>query len=345
MHRLHTIAIMLATGAIMKATIIRTLFLSLIFFSTASSAAIIKIATLSPDGTALMKKMRFAAKEIAKQTDQRVKIKFYPGGVMGDENAILKKMRINQLQGAAISSGALTRYYKDTSIYGMPFLFNSQEEMMYVRKHMDKLIIKGLKKKGFISFGLAESGFVYFLSNKPIYTIADLRKEKFWVPDNTSARNTVNLFSLKPIPLPFGDVLAGLQTNLINTIASSPIAAIALQWHTQVKYLTDMPVLYSWGTLIISKRAIKKLNKQDQKTVQQIMSRTFKDIDQQNQKDNLSALTALKNQGITFIKPTAKQFLEWKNIAVKGNKKLIEKGYNSKEMYQRVLKHIAEFRK
>jgi len=227
----------------------------------------------------------------------------------------------------------------------MPFLFNSQEEVLYVRKHMDDLIVKGLEKKGFISFGLAESGFVYFLSNHPIHTIGDLRKQKFWVPDNAAARNTIRFFSLNPIPLPFGDVLAGLQTHLINAIAASPIAAIALQWHTQVKYLTDMPILYSWGTLIISKKAMRKLTKKDQAMVKKIMSRTFKEIDQQNQKDNVAALAALKSQNITFVTPDAKQLLEWKQLAIGGNKKLVSEGYNSKEMYQLLQKHITTFRK
>lgn len=329
----------------MKYTFIRLTLLSLLLFGTATHATVIKIATLSPDGTAWMKKMRQAAKEISELTDKRVKIKFYPGGVMGDENAVMRKMRINQLQGAAISSGALTHYFKDSSLYGMPFLFNSQEEVLYVRKHMDKLMIKGLEKKGLISFGIVESGFVYLLSNKPIYSITDLKKEKFWIPDNASARETVKSFSLKPIPLPFGDVLAALQTHLINTIIASPIASIALQWHTQVKYLTDMPVLYSWGTLIISKRTMKKLNKKDNAIVHKVMSKAFKEIDQQNQKDSEAALTALKNQGITFIKPSEKQYAEWKSIALRGNKELVETGSNSKEMYELVQKLIADYQK
>lgn len=329
----------------MKYTFIHLTFLSLLLFGTATHATVIKIATLSPDGTTWMKKMRQAAKEIFELTDKRVKIKFYPGGVMGDESAVMRKMRINQLQGAAVSSGALTRHFKDSSIYGMPFLFNSQEEVLYVRKHIDKLIIKGLEKKGIISFGLAESGFVYLLSNNPIQSIADLKKEKFWIPDNASARETVKSFSLKPIPLPFGDVLAALQTHLINTIISSPIASIALQWHTQVKYLTDMPVLYSWATLIISKRTMEKLNKKDKAIVNKVMSKAFKEIDQQNQKDNEAALLALKNQGIIFIKPNEKQYTEWKNIALRGNKELVENGNNSKKMYDLVQKLIADYKK
>ncbi len=328
----------------MKKSLIQLLFLLLIFNCGVVSAVTIKIATLSPDGTAWMKKMRQAAKDIKAQTDGRVKLKFYPGGVMGDESAILRKIRINQLQGAAVSSGALTRYYKDTSIYGMPFLFNSIDEIAYVRKHMDKLIIKGLEKKGFISFGLADSGFVYLFSNHPIYTIDDLHKSKFWVPDNASSSNTVKAFSLKPIPLPFGDVLSGLQTHLIDTIISSPIAAIALQWHTQVKYMTNMPILYSWGTLVISKRAMKKVKRNDRKLVSKILGKAFDEINQKNYRDSAAALAAIKNQGIEFIKPNTQQYQQWRDIAVKGNQKLIEEGYNSREMYDLMMKYINEYR-
>ena len=329
----------------MKNTFIRITILSLLLASTVTHAAVIKIATLSPDGTAWMKKMRQAAKEISKRTDKRVKIKFYPGGVMGDENAVLRKMRINQLQGAAITSGALTRFYKDTSLYGMPFLFSSQEEVIYVRKQMDNLIIKGLEKKGLISFGLAESGFVYLLSNNPVLSISDLKKEKFWIPDNTAAQNTVKAFDLKPIPLPFGDVLAGLQTHLIDTIASSPIAAIALQWHTQVKYLTDMPTLYGWATLVISKKSLIKLKDNDRAIVHAVMEQAFKEIDVENQADNKAALAALKSQGINFVVPTKEQVNEWKSIAFDGNKNLVKNGYNSKKMFNLVKKHITDFKK
>ena len=321
------------------------LVLLLFVFSISSHAAVIKIATLTPDGTSMMKGMRSAAKEILERTSGRVKFKLYPGGVMGNESATLRKMRINQLQGAIISSGSLDRAYKDTSIYGMPFLFNSHKEVLYVRDKMDDLIIKGLEKGGLISFGIAESGFAYILSNKPVKSSADLRKQKFWIPDNASSRNAVKAFKLQPIPLPFGDVLAGLQTSLVDTIAISPIAAIALQWHTQVKHLTNMPLLYGWGTLVISTKAMKKIKPEDKKIVHEVLSATFKKIDLQNQEDNIAALAALKNQGLQFVQPNAKQLSDWKALAQEGNNKLVNTGYNSKEMYDLINKHISDYQK
>lgn len=329
----------------MKIKPLYLVLLSLFLISTSTHAATIKIATLTPDGTTWMKKMRVAAKEISSRTNKRVKIKFYPGGVMGNENATLRKIRINQLQGAIVSSSSLIKYYKDTSLYGMPFIFNSHNEVLYVRKKMDQLIIQGLKKGGLISFGIAETGFAYILSNTPIKEVSELRKVKFWIPDNSSARNAVKAFKLNPIPLPFSDVLAGLQTNLINTVAVSPIAAIALQWHTQVKYLTEMPILYSWATLIISKRGMKKIKKEDKKIITEVFTKSFREIDLQNQKDNSSALAALKKQGITFIQPDKKQRLVWKSMAQQGNDQLVTKGFNSKKMFDLINKHISDYNK
>lgn len=318
------------------------IFISMLLFTTSSHATVIKIATLSPDGTSWMQKMRLGAREIAERTNNRVEFKYYPGGVMGNDSSILRKMRINQLQGAAVTSGALTSYFKDADIYGMPFLFNSANEISYVRKHMDNLIIEGLEKNGLISFGLAESGFAYILSNTAIKSVKDLRQQKVWIPDTTAARDAVKAFSFQPIPLPISDVLAGLQTKLINTVAAPPIASIALQWHTQVKYLTDMPLLYGWGTLVIAKQTYKKLSHQDQDIVQQVMSRIFKEIDQKNKQDNISALVVLKNQGIHFIKPDQQQHAVWKTLAKKANEQSVKNGMNSEQMYSLVNQLITE---
>ncbi len=320
-------------------------FLSLFIFSNSTQAATLKIATLSPDGTNWMKKMRAAAKEIAQKTENRVKIKYYPGGVMGNESAILRKMRINQLQGAAVTGGALTNFYKDANIYGMPFLFNSQQEVIHVRKYMDELILKGLEKNGLISFGLAEAGFAYIFSNSIIRSVSDLHKYKVWIPDTPAARDAVKAFEVSPTPLPLSDVLAGLQTGLIDTIASPPIASIALQWYTQVKYITEMPILYGYGTMVVSKRAMKKLKKADRKIVTETMRNVFSKINKQNQKDNIEAMAAIKNQGIQFIKPRAEQLAEWKTIAAKANQRLVKNGFNSQKMFKLVNKHIADFRK
>ncbi len=329
----------------MKQIYILMLSMSIALFANTAQAVTFKMATLSPDGSVWMSKLREGAKEIKKRTDGRVKFKFYPGGVMGDSNAVLRKIRIGQLHGGALTGGVMTRFYKDNLIYSLVMKYHSPEEIKYVRQNLDATIQQGIKKGGFTTFGFAESGFAYVMSSKnPIDSIEILRQQKAWVPANDEvALEAVSAFGVTPIPLPLGDVLAGLQTGLIDTIAASPIGALALQWYTQIKYITDLPVLYSYGVLAISNKAFKKAKPNDRKVITEVMTRIFKELDIINKNDNKSALAALKKQGVKFIKPSASQVNEWHMYAKKSQQKMIESGRISQDIVNKADALIKKF--
>ena len=324
---------------------ISALLVSIILQSSVVNAATFKIATLSPEGSAWMKTMRAGAKELAKKTNNRVKIKYYPGGVMGDDMAVMRKIRIRQLQGGAVTLGTVSNYFSDSQVYSLPMLFRSLDEVTYLRRNLDPYILQGLEKNGFVSFGIAEGGFAYIMSLNPIKSIPDLRLSKAWVPSSDElALEAVKAYDVQPIPLPIGDVLTGLQTGLIDTVAAPPIATLALHWHTQVRYLTDMPLLYSSGLLVIDKKAFKKLSKQDQQTMREVMGKVFSDIDQQNRNDNKSAFAAIQSQGIEMIKPEPEQVKEWRSYAEAARLHLIKSGKISSEIVQTVDQHLNDFR-
>ena len=324
---------------------IYALLFSICLQASLANAATFKIATLSPEGSVWMKVMRAGAEELAKKTNNRVKIKYYPGGVMGDDMAVMRKIRIRQLQGGAVTLGTVSSYFSDSQVYSLPMLFHSLDEVSYLRNKLDPYIMQGLEKNGFVSFGIAEGGFAYIMSLKPIKTVPDLRLSKAWVPSSDEhALEAVKAYDVQPIPLPIGDVLTGLQTGLIDTVAAPPIATLALHWHTQVRCLTDMPLLYSSGLLIIDKKAFDKLSKQDQQTMREVMGQVFTDIDKQNRDDNKSAFAAIQAQGIEIIKPDPEQVKEWRSYAEAARQRLIKSGKISSEIVQTVEQHLNEFR-
>ena len=328
----------------------KKIFQSIVIFcviviSVNAHAVRIKIATLSPEGSFWMEKMREGAKEVKKKTQGRVSIKYYPGGVMGDDKAVMRKIRIGQLHGGALIAGSLSDVYKDNQIYGLPLKFKSYEEIDYVRSKMDPIIIQGLEKGGFVALGLAEGGFAYIMSNQSIQTVADLQQKKIWVPDNDpTILEGIKAFDITPIPLSISDVRAGLQTGLIDTVTTSPIGALALQWHTQVKYLMDFPFLYIYAVLVIDQKAFSKISQEDQPIVREILGRIFKEIDTQNRKDNVKALDALRKQGIQFILPSSKALKEWYDRAKLVPDKLVKSGRFSKKIVDILETHIQEFR-
>ncbi len=299
----------------MKHTFLKSLTLALALLGTVNANAVtLKIATLSPDGSFWMQKMRSGADEIEKQTAGRVSLKFYPGGVMGDDETVLRKIRLHQLQGAAVTSGALNGVYPDIQLYNLILLFQNEREVDYVRQKMDTELMQGLEQRGLVALGFADVGFAYMMSTVPIRTLADVRAQKAWAPDNNKlAVSALQAFDISPIPLPMRDVLMGLQTGMINVVSGSPVGALALQWHSKIRYVTDLPMLYLFGALVIDKSAFDNISAPDQQIVRDVMAQAIKEIDQRSRQDNQEAITALKNQGIEFVKPTPEAAEEFKN--------------------------------
>ena len=306
---------------------------------------VLKIATLSPEGSSWMQMMRESAEEVAQKTNNRVRFKFYPGGIMGSDQAVLRKIRIGQLHGGAVMAGSLDNHFPDIQIYAMPLKFKSLEEVDYIRERMDPLIIDGLEKGGFVTFGFAEGGFAYVMSKRPIRTMDELRRQKVWIPEgDTTALETVKTFGISPIPLTTADVRAALQTGLIDTVTTSPIAAIALQWYTQVNYVLDLPLLYIYGLLAVDRKAFLRLSPDDQAIVRDVMGRAFREIDRENRKNGVKAKKALLKQGIQFIKPTPEAFDELYSGVSGVWKALIEEDRLSRQMTIVLEEYLAEHR-
>ena len=313
--------------------------------SAPSHAAQFKIATLSPDGSTWMKKMREGAEEIETKTNQRVTFKFYPGGVMGQDKAVLRKMRVGQLHGGAFVNGTLAATYPGVQVYNLVMKFKSYEEVDYVRPKMDHTIVQGLEDNGLVALGLSEIGFAYLMSMNPVHSIAELRKQKAWIPENNIvATEALKAFSVDPIPLPLRDVLVALQTGMVDTVAGSPIGALTLQWHTKIKYLINLPLAYIYGVLALNKKDFEKISAEDQQIVREVMGRISEDMNDLNRKDNEEAIEAMRNLGITIIEPQPEAVDELVRLVAVANKNLIETGGVPPDLVQTLDKHLQEFR-
>ena len=325
---------------------IQLLVLIMMLFSPLGvEAATFKIATISPDGLGWMKKLREGAREIETRTDGRVKFKIYPGGVQGDDATVLRKMRIGQLHGGVVAAGSLTRFYPDLQVYNLPLQFRDSDEVEYVREEMDQMIVDGLGNAGIVSFHLTETGFAYLLSQEPVTEVDDLKDLKAWIPDGDPiAAELVKAFGVSPIPLNMTDVLAGLQTGLIDAVMAPPAVALALQWHNHVKYMTDLPLVYIYSMLAMNDKAYKKIKQDDRRVVQEVMDRVFREVELDTRVDNKKALQALTSIGIETVEVPAEALVEWQAMADQSIGKLIQSGEISPESVQIYLKTLKTYR-
>jgi TRAP-type C4-dicarboxylate transport system substrate-binding protein len=310
---------------------------------TAQAATTLKIATLSPEGTGWMIELRQAAKAIRERTNDQVKLKIYPGGVMGDDKAVLRKLRVGQLHGAAMTSGGVMQPYPDIALYNLPLVFRDSAEVDYVRARLDKKLMAGLREQKFV--GLAEVGFAYPMMKDPVTSVASFQDRRVWAPDNDpGALKAYSSFNITPIPLPIADVLTGLQTGLIDSIGSPPIGAIALQWHTQVDYALELPLMYVYGLFAITERAFNRMSETEQSIVTEELSAAVARVDAASRKDNDAANQALVDQGLQWLQPSDAERAEWYGIADGANQRLKANEYVSAAMFDELMALLQEYR-
>jgi TRAP-type C4-dicarboxylate transport system substrate-binding protein len=162
------------------------------------------------------------------------------------------------------------------------------------------------------------------MSAKPTRTFEDLKGRKAWMmQDDPVSLAIVEAAGLSPVPLPISDVLTGLQTGLIDTVAVPPVGAIALQWFTKAKYLTDLPITYVCGTTVVSAKAFDRMSAGDQEIVREVMGRANTTLDTTSRSDNEEAREALADQGVEFVDPTMETRAKWDEIAAAATKKLV----------------------
>ncbi len=294
------------------------LLLSLPSAGSAAEGTVIKIATLAPDGSSWMKTLNTINAEVMEKTKGTVRFKIYPGGVLGDETDMMRKMQIGQIQGAALSSGGLSSIFKEIDVIHLPFFFKNYEEVDYVLKKMDPYFKKGIEDNGYILLGWSEAGFTYLMSTTSVSSVNDLKKAKVWIwQDAPMAKAIFHEAGVAAIPLSIPDVLVGLQTGMVDVVYSPPTVAIALQWFTKVKYLTDVPLSYMGAGLVVRKDIFKKLPLASQAIILESFQRHLDQLKTITRRENQEAIKVMQNNGVKIVTPPQDQVAEFKRLSEK----------------------------
>ncbi|MCX4240979.1 TRAP transporter substrate-binding protein [Paraliomyxa miuraensis] len=274
----------------------------------------IKMASLAPKGSSWAKAFEAVARMVKEESGGEMVVKTYLGGTMGDEPAMVRKVRTGQLDAVAVTNVGLGEIDKQLLMLQMPLLFKNYDQLDRVRKVMKPKFDALLASAGFIAGGDGDVGFAYLFSNSPIKVPSDVKNTKMWVwQSDPVSKEIMKVAGVNAVPLDVPDVLPSLQTGVIDAFANSPYGAIALQWYTKAAYITNLKLSMTIGGTVIGKKSWDALPPEFQKILQDASMSVHDKLLSRIRSDNKKAISALTDKGITVVEP--EDFAAWKKVA------------------------------
>lgn len=270
---------------------------------------VLKIGTLVPEGSAWY----LILKDMGEQWKaQGVELRLYPGGVLGDERDVIRKMRIGQVQGGVMTVAGLSEIDKSVMALAMPMMYTSDAELDYVREKMRKHLETRFAQKGFVILNWGDAGWVTFFGKKPIAVPEDLKNMKFfvWAGDNDSLKLWKSA-GYNPIPLAPTDIMTGLQTGLIDSFTTTPISALSFQWFTSAPNMTDLHWAPLLGATVVTKKAWDSIPAAARPAILKSAEETGRKLREDIRAKETEVMDTMKKYGLKVVSVTPEQRALW----------------------------------
>lgn len=263
---------------------------------------LIKLGTIAPEGSVWYRMLQRIGQEWGKITGGEVKVRIYPGGVLGDEPDLVRKVNIGQLQAVGLSGGGM--YVVDQSVMALqiPLMIQSYEELDFMMARLAPKLEQIYARRGFIVLNWTDGGWVHFFTKRPVYTPDDLRKVKLfqWAGD----RETMELFKaggFQPVPLQATDMVSALQTGLIEAFDVPPLVALVNQWFGLAGNMLDLKWAPLVGATMVSKRVWSKIPEAHREDMRKAAQGAALELQGKIREMSMEAVVEMEKRGLKVI--------------------------------------------
>jgi TRAP-type C4-dicarboxylate transport system substrate-binding protein len=303
----------------------------------------IKLGTLAPKDSTWYTILKEMGQKWQEASGGQVELVIYAGGVAGNEGDMVKKMRVKQLQAAALTTVGLHEITPEPQAVGVPLLVDSWDLLDKVMEKVGPQLEKALDAKGYVVIGWSEVGFVRFFSTKKMATVADLRKAKIfcWEGDPASA-DAWRAGGFQPVVMSSTDIVPSLQTGLIDTVAMAPLYAYTSQMFQHAKYMLDAPWALLNGATVVRKDVWDQIPAETRTKMMAIAREYVKKIGIEVRRMDSEALDNMKKKGLEIVKPADEHALR---AAAQATYKVIRGKVVPEGIFDQVQKITEENRK
>jgi TRAP-type C4-dicarboxylate transport system substrate-binding protein len=293
----------------------------------AEEAVELRFATLAPSGSSWMKVFNAWNLTIKKETNNALKLRFYPGGSQGDERDFVRKMRAGQVDGAALTTTGLGQLVRPILVLSVPGVLEEYQQLDNVRTELNDHFEKMFNEEGYTFLGWGDAGKTPLFSTEKIERPSDIKKHRPWAwKDDLIFPEFLKVVGANPVRLGVPEVYPALQTRMVDTLPASALAAVALQWYTRLKYVSQRNSGIIVGATIVRTDKFKELSEEHQKVLVDTSIRAHKALNRSIRRDDDKSYATILKRGLTAV-DTSEHTAEWEDAAKQVRERLAGRVY------------------
>ena len=209
----------------------------------------LRIGTLVPDGTAWARELKAFGREV--EEGAHVRVKFYWGGIAGDEREIIRRIKRGQLDGAAGAAMCtdLAPSLQVTRLQGVFPSRNVHERLVQKIPHVDD----EFKKSGFVNLGTGGLGPSIIFTRTPVSSWDELKKLRLWRWDlDPVAWQQDRMMGLNVVPGSVDGGAAMFDAGKVDGFVALAASALAFQWQSRAPHILPLEMDYLNACMLIS---------------------------------------------------------------------------------------------
>jgi TRAP-type C4-dicarboxylate transport system substrate-binding protein len=301
----------------------------------------IRVAMLAPRGSIGHREFQKVDQQLRKITNNEWGIRIYPSGAAGDEVDVIRKMRVQQMDGALITTTGLSQIVRQVAVLDAPGVINGYSQLEAVQKAMRDEWDKMFLEAGVKMVCWWEAGRYRIFSKGPVRNLSELRNHRAWLwPESHVLKELWRAAGITGIPLGVPDVFGALQTGMVDLLIATPVTLVALRWHMKLDHLSKREagvLLLSW---VMNKSVWESMPESATKEITKQIEASGERYRKESRKEDSRAYQTLLQRGYTADEQTPEGRKEWEKVEETVRKRLTGRVYPP-ELLARVMSIAA----
>jgi len=274
---------------------------------------VIKIGTIAPEGSTWHDVLLKIREEWRKLSNDRVELRVYAGGVLGDETEMVRKVQRRGLDGLAVSGVGLARIDDGIDCLHYPLFFDSYEELDFVRDAIAPQLEKRMEARKFKVLNWSDAGWVYFFTRRPARTPDEVRQMKLWISaGDPDMERLFKDLDFQVVPLPTTDMLTSLQTGLIDAFDVPPLFALLDRSYQEANHMIDLKWAPVVAATVVSTRTWGRIPVELQPKLLEVSRTAGEELRVEIRRAHEDAVAEMKTRGLTVVELTDDERSQWR---------------------------------